>query len=169
MIFKGAVALKTGPVDCWIGYDSDSSPWDQFNVFFSYRGALILFGLIVTPIIYIKIFNSLRNMGSEYLERFNLQLYQLLWYPVLFFVTYLPYVIFDIVRIFYTTDHKSNHESAQDWVLWLVIILSHPIGLYNSLVFVFQRKLYKRQYEEYEYYEDEEEEPFEDDYEEQND
>jgi len=101
----------------------------------------------------------LREVQLEYLAKFNFQLYQLLWYPIVFFVTYLPYLIFDLVRIFHNSDH--------DWVLWLIIIFSHPIGLYNALLFVFQRRLYRRQYEEYEGFLNEEdcEEEHEKDYE----
>ncbi len=100
----------------------------------SYRGIPILIGLLIVIFSYQKVISSLADVPAIYFKDQNFSLYQLLWYPTLFFVTYVPYVIFDIWGLL--TDNKRTE------MMIALLILSHPVGLYNALLFIIQRKLY---------------------------
>ncbi len=100
----------------------------------SYRGVPILVGLWIVVYSYRKAISTLADIPACYFRDQSFSVYQLLWYPALFFVTYVPYVIFDIWGLL------SNEKRT--FMMIVLLILSHPVGFYNSVLFIIQRKLY---------------------------
>ncbi len=128
-----------GPLTCWNSKTHKASLVAKSIFYLSLRGIPILVGVLIVIISYRKSISSLADVPTYYFHNQNFSIYQLLWYPALFFITYVPYVIFDIWGLF--SDEKRTV------MIIILLILSHPVGFYNALLFIIQRKLYKIQTE----------------------
>ncbi len=125
--------IAMGPLTCWIAVVKDVPVADGIIFYMSYRGLPILVGLIIVILAYKKAITSLKDVPKCYFQNENFSVYQLLWYPAIFFITYIPYVILD------STAGLINRS----FIMILALIFSHPIGFYNALLFIIQRRLYK--------------------------
>ncbi len=126
-----------GPLTCSLSFNKHSEKSEKLLFFMIYRGIPILLGLMVVVSAYCKTLFSLRTVPQHFFNRNDFRAKQLLWYPIVFILTYVPYLSFDMRRIYYIEENNS--------VFWvLILVFSHPLGFYNALLFVIQRKMYKK-------------------------
>jgi len=99
-----------------------------------YEGLPVILGTLVTLLGYLNVVKRMRDIPKDFFEKMDISLYQVLWYPIILFITFVPIVIENIIRI-YEPDRPT-------WKKALTLTFTHAIGFLNAVVYIIQRKLY---------------------------
>ncbi len=99
-----------------------------------YEGLPVILGTFVTLIGYLNVVKRMKGLPKHFLEKMDISLYQVLWYPIILFITFVPIVIENIIRIY--------EPDRPIWKKALTLTFTHAIGFLNAVVYIVQRKLY---------------------------
>lgn len=106
----------------------------------TFQALPVIVGFIVALIAYTLAIRKMKEIPEEFLEAYNINIYRVLWYPGILFLTFMPNVLDCILRVLY--------GERPVWVNALHLLLTHSIGFNNALLYGIQTKLYKTNYEE---------------------
>jgi len=132
--------VSRGPFFCWLTHDNDSSKTVQLMVIMFYKGFFIILGLIITICSYILVIKKTKELPAGVLTAVKFNYYYVLWYPAVFFLTFAPNLLDNILRIYY--------PGRPVWLQAAHLVLTHSVGFSNALVYGVQRKILKTNYEE---------------------
>ncbi len=99
-----------------------------------YQGIPVFLGLIVTIIGYGAAIVKVKRLPPDIAQQLGINVYRLLWYPAVLFITFLPGMIDNFLQIFYGFDRPVAIEAIH-------LCLTHSIGFTNALVYGLQRNL----------------------------
>lgn len=137
-----------GPYFCWYGTTSQASESRSLLITMIHQGFPIILGITTTFIGYMLTLKTTRQLPKELLAYLGFNPNHLLWYPVVFFISFTPSLVHTIYGIY-------NPQDTFVLIQALHIGLKHPIGFTNALVYGLQRNLYKEtentQDDEYDY------------------
>jgi len=134
-LFPDYVIYSFGPTNCTISSASDAAKFDMLMVEMGYRGFPIIIGITVTLVGYLKAIRTIKEISEELGQEMDMSIYQLLWYPFVLMITFLPSVIDPIVTI-YTSERPV-------WVRAVRMGIPHLIGFTNAVVYIIMRGLYQ--------------------------
>jgi len=137
--FKEYLQYAYGPLFCWITYAPTNNKVIMVTVRAIYEGIPICIGLMITLVGYIKAIKRIRELPRHIIAQMDIAVYKLLWFPLILFVSFVPSMINNMIAIFVS--------DIPPWVRALHLGLTHSIGFTNAIVYGYQRKLYKKEYE----------------------
>ena len=125
-----------GPYFCWYGTTSQASESRSLLITMIHQGFPIILGIATTLIGYLLTLKTTKQLPKQFLSYLGFNPYHLLWYPVVFFISFTPSLVHTIYSIYHPQDTFVLIQA-------LHIGLKHPIGFTNALVYGLQRNLYK--------------------------
>jgi len=144
-IFEDIIVISQGPFYCWLTYSTTSAtppPKSRSLILtMTFQGLPVVVGLVITLVAYALAIKKLKEIPIEFLEAYNINVYRVLWYPFILFLTFVPTVADTALRVYY--------PERPVWLNALHLLLTHSIGFNNALLYGIQTKLYKTNYEEY--------------------
>ena len=96
------------------------------------EGAPVFLGLTVTFFGYLLAIKKVRELTSASLYQVDVNVYKLLWYPLIVFITFVPGLIDNLVSTSQNVKLSFGFEAAH-------LTLTHSIGFTNALVYGLQR------------------------------
>ncbi len=105
-----------------------------------YKGFFIFLGLIITIFSYILVIKKTKELPADVLSAVKFNYYYVLWYPAVFFLTFAPNLLDNILRIY--------SPGRSIWLQAAHLVLTHSVGFSNALVYGLQRKIIKTSYEQ---------------------
>ena len=136
IIFPNYIQFSYGPVNCSIASKGNIEKFNMLLIEMIYRGFPITLGLIFTIAGYLSAIKAVKELPEEIVRQMNFNPYNLLWYPAVLILIFLPSVIDPIVTIW--TVYRPT------WVRALRMAIPHSIGFSNAVVYVILRKLYQK-------------------------
>jgi len=97
-----------------------------------YEGIPLIVGLIICFFGYLKAIRNIKSFAQIYLAEVGIQVYKLLWYPVVLFIIFIPSLI-DNILVFLSLP-------IPFWIQATHLVLTHSIGFANALVYGLQRQ-----------------------------
>jgi len=140
--FPDYLSYSLGPVNCSVGPPNDLPKMSMLLVEMLYRGFPITIGLIVTLFGYLSAIKMIKQISEECGQQMDMSVYQLLWYPFISLVIFLPSVLDPIVAIYI--------EERPIWVRALRMGIPHSIGFTNAALYIIMRGLYQQPLDEVE-------------------
>ena len=95
-MFPGEIEVKMGPYFCWYGTTSQASRSKSLLIIMIHQGIPIIFGIFATLIGYSLTLRTTKQIPKGVLAYLEFNPYQLLWYPVVFFISFTPSLIHTI-------------------------------------------------------------------------
>jgi len=142
-IFGHNIVISKGPFYCWFTYSTKATTLmsTRLSIIITFQGLPVLIGLIIALLSYALAIKKMKEISRGFLEAYNINVYQVLWYPGILFVTFVPTVVDTVMRVYV--------EERPVWINALHLLLTHSIGFNNAVVYGIQTKFYKTNYEEY--------------------
>lgn len=98
-------------------------------------------GFIISLYSYIHAIRSTSKLSQGLLHSMDVNIYKLLWYPVVMFLTFIPTMVDNVVHII-------RNENSPFIIQALHEGITHVIGLLNAIIYGMQRKQYNEAYNE---------------------
>jgi len=142
--FEGSIVTAQGPFYCWFTYSTSPNltTFTKVSLTMTFQGSPVVVGLIITLVAYTLAIKKLREIPKDLLEAYNINVYRVLWYPGILFLTFVPTVADTVLRVFFV--------QRPVWINALHLLLTHSNGFNNALLYGIQTNLYNTNYEEYE-------------------
>lgn len=117
---------------CWVG-STLSSPTvvHKIAILAVFEGIPLIAGLLISLVGYVIAIRNITGFAQMYLAGVGIQIYKLLWYPLVLAIIFLPSLVNNVLGFFV------KDTPIQLKVLHL--ILTHSIGFANALVYGLQR------------------------------
>ena len=121
---------------CWISAtDPKASISTKLIIIAMYGGLPVTLGIIISIVGYGVAIHRMRQLPIEIQKFLNINVYKLLWYPVVLFVIFVP----SVANGFYQ-NYRGTITNPAFEIIYLA--LTHSIGFVNAIVYGLQRKLY---------------------------
>ena len=119
---------------CWVAYPKNAEMTTKTKIFvvLLLEGFPAMLGITITFIGYVLAIKETRNLRKSFLIEIDVNVYKLLWYPLVMFLTFVPGVIDNLVKISLNSQVSYAFETTH-------LILTHSIGFSNALVYGLQR------------------------------
>jgi len=132
-LFIKKIIYANGNLMCLITFRAeDTTLTERVVILMIYQGIPVLFGLVVTIIGYGAAIVKVKRLPKDIAEQLGINVYRLLWYPAVLFITFLPGMIDNFLQIYYGFDRPVIIEAIH-------LSLTHSIGFTNAMVYGLQR------------------------------
>jgi len=141
--FGNSVVISQGPFYCWFAYeyDPDILIRTRLEIVTVFQGLPVIIGLIIAVVAYVLAIKRMKEISRGLFETENINLYRVLWYPAVLFITFVPHVAVTMIGVSYEI-------IPPVWLNAFHLYLPHSIGFNNALLYGIQARLYKTNYEE---------------------
>jgi len=106
-----------------------------------FQGFPILIGLFITLWGYGLAIRTMKRLPKILVEASGFNVYQVLWYPAILFITFVPAFINSLVN-------QGDGDTPTVWIVALNLGLTHMIGFTNALLYGLQRNSFHKKNEE---------------------
>jgi len=135
-MFVESISYKNGRLMCWISVThKDASVAFKLLVVAIYGGLPVFLGIVISIIGYSFAIKRVKQLPEEVLEALEINVFKLLWYPAILFLTFAPSVANALIQNYRGTQTGPTVEA-------IYLTLTHSIGFINALVYGLQRKFY---------------------------
>jgi len=139
-LFRYNFGISMGPFYCWFTQKKNHLHPQELLITMVYQGIPVIIGLIIALIAYTLAIKRMKETSRDLLEVCNINVYRVLWYPAVFFITFVPYVAVAVATIYV--------DLSSVWLNALFLYLPHSIGFHDALLYGIQARVYKTNYEE---------------------
>jgi len=133
------IIVQEGPLFCWYTSTKDAKITSKYMILMIFQGFPIIIGLLVTILGYALAIRAMRKLPNILIQASGFNIYQVLWYPVLFFISFVP-------AFWNSLEHLDDNKSPL-WVVASNLGLTHLIGFTNALLYGLQRRSFKVVYD----------------------
>ena len=124
------LAYTNGDLYCWITISPNVSS-SKFVIQLMYSEAPSILGLIIIVVGYALAIRQLKKIPEDILEQLDVNVYKLLWYPASLFLTFIPSIVYNLVR-----------ETEEVVVQVLDLLFTRSVGFTNAIVYGLQSKVF---------------------------
>ena len=121
---------------CWIVYYDEKNDNLNMVALVIYQGIPLIFGSIISTVGYYKALKKIQQLQEEILGWSSVDIYKLLWYPVVLFIIFVPCFVDNIIQAYVSNTNLLIPLEA------VHIVLTHSIGFVDALVYGVQRRAY---------------------------
>lgn len=137
-LFIKKIVYANGNLMCLITFQAENTTLtERVIILLVYQGIPVLFGLVITIIGYGAAIVKVKRLPKDIAQQLGINVYRLLWYPAVLFITFLPGMIDNFMQIYYGFDRPVAIEAIH-------LSLTHSIGFTNALVYGLQRNFANR-------------------------